>query len=109
MTSFVLGEASGSGALWGIESDDLNATVVSWPGGDGVAAHVNDLADVVMVVVRGSGQVLVDSEEMGLEVGQIVVVPKSASREIRAGSDGITYVNIHTRKPKLMPDMVRPR
>ncbi len=109
MTSFLLGEASGSGALWGTESEDLNATVVSWPGGGGVDAHVNDLVDVVMVVLMGSGRVLVDWAEVGLEVGQVVVVPKSARREIRAGNDGVTYVNIHKRKPKLMPNMVRPR
>jgi mannose-6-phosphate isomerase-like protein (cupin superfamily) len=109
VTSYLLGEASGSGALWGTESEDLNATVVSWPSGGGVDAHVNDLVDVVMVVLRGSGRVIVDSAEVGLEVGQVVLVPKSASREIRAGTGGVTYVNVHRRKPKLMPDMVRPR
>ena len=108
MTRYLLGDAYGYGALWGTESEDLNATVVSWPGGGGVDAHVNDLVDVVMIVLTGSGRLRVDAEEIGLEVGQVVVIPKAASREIRAGQNGVTYVNVHKRKPKLMPDMVRP-
>ena len=99
---------SGSnGAIWGTESDDLNATLVRWDAGKGVDAHVNSAVDVVMTVDSGDGSITVDDELFQISSGSELVIPKGALREITAGNDGITYLNVHQRRPKLMPNMAR--
>ena len=60
---------AGQGALWGAETEDLNATLVRWEAGKGVAAHTNDEVDVVMTVLEGSGVVRIDDDEQPVEPG----------------------------------------
>lgn len=101
--------AESQGALWGTESEDLDATIVHWDEGLGVAAHVNSEVDVAMVVLAGAGKVRVEDESLAVSVGSVVVIPKGSEREVTAGEAGLTYVNVHKRKRKMMPNMVRPR
>lgn len=109
MTTFLVANPTGQGALWGTETEDLNATVVSWPEGTGVAAHTNDLVDVVMIVLAGQGTVRVGDDTEALAPGTVVSIPKRFEREIWATAGTLTYVNVHKRKPKMQPNMVRPR
>ena len=74
-----------------------------------VAVHTNDEVDVVMTILSGGGLAFVNSEPHVLVTGQILVIPKGISREIKANSEGITYLNVHKRRKKLLPNMVRPR
>lgn len=97
------------GAIWGTETEDLDATVVRWDTGLGVASHINDEVDVIMTVLLGTGSVTVDGETSLLGPGQIVVIPKGAAREIKAYSDGITYLNVHKRRKRMLPNMTRPK
>ncbi len=96
------------GAVWGTESEDLDATLVRWEEGRGVTAHIGKEVDVVMVVLAGTGIVRVDSESQGAAAGTVIVIPKGSEREVRAGQGGLTYVNVHKRKRKMLPNMVRP-
>lgn len=92
----------------GIASDDLNATVLSWASGKGVAAHVNDQVDVVMFCLSGEGEVTVDGRVFELEPGVALLTPKGCSREVRSLSDDFRYVNVHKRRPHLRPGGTRP-
>ena len=40
--------APDGGARWGVETDDLNATLLVWAPGQGVGRHVNGERDVVI-------------------------------------------------------------
>ena len=50
----------GSGPRWGMQSEELNATLLAWPAGHEIAEHVNTERDVLMVVLEGSVRVSVD-------------------------------------------------
>ena len=54
--------------------------------------------------VGGNGrtdEILVDGVRHVLSVGVFVSIPKGVQREIRASSDGITYLSIHRRRSPL--------
>ena len=88
----------GRGPVWGLDSEDLNATLLVWAPGEGTPEHVNDERDVLVLVVEGSGEIDVDGDSTRLRAGQLVVVPKGARRRIDAGPDGIRYVTVHRRR-----------
>lgn len=92
-----------SGPQWGAESDDLDATVLSWQHGRGVAWSVNNELDVVMVVLEGEGEARIESEVVYLKPGVALLIPKGARRSVITSSERLTYINIHRRRPGLMP------
>jgi len=98
MEIFDVSAAGGRGPVWGLESDELNATLLAWPAGEGTPEHVNAERDVLVLVVEGSGEFELDGERAQLRAGQLVVVPKGARRRIAAGPDGIRYVTVHRRR-----------
>jgi quercetin dioxygenase-like cupin family protein len=98
MEIFDVAAAGTRGPVWGLKSDDLNATLLAWPPGDGTPEHANDERDVLVLVVEGSGAIVVDGERAELRAGVLVVVPKGSSRRIDAGPDGIRYVTVHRRR-----------
>ncbi len=71
-----LTEPSGDGPVWGLASEDLNATLLSWSAGDGVAEHVNSERDVL-------------------------IIPKRSCRRIVAGTEGLRYLSVHLRRGPL--------
>jgi len=93
----------GPGAAYGLETEDLDVTVVAWPEHFLVPAHVNSEVDVAMVVLSGSGVATIDGAVFELRLGSILVIPKGTERSIRSRSVDFRYVNIHKRKRKLMP------
>jgi quercetin dioxygenase-like cupin family protein len=88
----------GHGPLWGLASEDLNATLLCWSGGDGVAEHVNTERDVLVVVIDGSGTLWIDAREHELVRHHAMLVPKGTRRSIRAGPDGLRYLSVHLRR-----------
>ncbi|HTQ08992.1 MAG TPA: hypothetical protein VMI31_02865 [Fimbriimonadaceae bacterium] len=97
----------GPGAAFGLETEDLDVTVVAWPEHFLVPAHVNSEVDVAMVVLSGSGEATVDGVTYALRLGSVLVIPKGAERSIRSHSVDFRYVNTHRRKRKLMPKISR--
>lgn len=93
-----LGEGDGAGPLWGTASDDLNATLLAWPPGGGVAEHVNAERDVLYVVVDGSGSATVDGVEHPLAAPCALLVRKGSARRVEAGPEGLRYVTAHLRR-----------
>jgi quercetin dioxygenase-like cupin family protein len=99
----LLSSRSDSGPLWSTESEDLDCTYVSWQSGQGVPVHINSEVDVVMVVLSGYGQAQIGGEVIELARGKVVLVPKGISRSVQASGDGLSYLNVHKRRKRLMP------
>jgi uncharacterized cupin superfamily protein len=96
-------DGSGPGAAAGLQTEDLNLTVVAWPEHFSVEPHVNSEVDVVSIVLSGTGEAIVDGVTHELRLGTIVVIPKGSTRSIRSQSVDFRYVNVHKRKRALMP------
>jgi quercetin dioxygenase-like cupin family protein len=90
--------SAGHGALWGADTEDLNATLLAWPAGGGPEEHVNRERDVVLVVLAGEAEVAVDGEPHLVHAGEALVVEKGRRRSIVAGPDGVRYLTIHRRR-----------
>ena len=97
----LLVQPGGRGPLWGTATDDLNATLLAWPAGEGTPEHVNDERDVLVIVLEGSGTVRIDDAEHAIASSQAIVLPKASRRRITAGADGIRYLTVHLRRPGL--------
>jgi quercetin dioxygenase-like cupin family protein len=93
--------AAGRAVLWGLETDDLNVNLVSWPPGDGVAEHVNRQVDVLLVAVSGSMTVRLGTTAHAVAAGQAILLPKEAARTITAGDGGVRYLTVHRRRGPL--------
>ena len=100
------GMPSGAGPLWGMQSEELNATLLEWPPGGGVAEHVNDELEVLVLVLAGSASVSVDGTEHELTAGGLLLVPRGSARSLSAGRGGVRYLSVHRRRGPLLP---RPR
>jgi quercetin dioxygenase-like cupin family protein len=86
------------GPVWGAASADLNATVLEWPAGEGLAEHVNEERDVLYVVLGGSATLTVDGDPRELQAGEAVIVDKGSRRTLVAGRDGVRYLTAHIRR-----------
>jgi quercetin dioxygenase-like cupin family protein len=95
------------GPLWGTASEDLNATLLAWPPGEGPPEHVNEERDVLVVCLAGSGTIFIDGAAQPLEPEHALVVPKGSSRRIVAGTEGIRYLTAHVKRPGVL--QIRPR
>ena len=82
--------ATSRGPIWGSESEELNATVLEWPPGDGPGETVSQL-DVVYAVLAGS--LLLN--------GEARIVEKGLSRAVVAGPEGVRYLTAHRRRGPL--------
>ncbi len=90
-----------NGPLWGLESDDLNATLLAWSPGEGPPEHVNEERDVLVFVVEGSAVLTRDGETRRLEAGEAAIVAKGQRRALTAGAEGVRYLSVHLRRPPL--------
>jgi hypothetical protein len=81
------------GPVWGAESEELNATILEWPPGEGPGETVAQL-DVVYVVIAGS--IVLDGAE--LRAGEARIVPKDVPRTVVAGAAGARYLTAHRRR-----------
>jgi len=106
---FDLSRPRGDGPLWGIASEDLNATLLSWSPGEAVAEHVNAERDVLIIVTAGSGLAIVDNEERSLKPGHALLIANGARRSHQAGDRGLRYVSVHRRRGPLRIDPSPPR
>jgi mannose-6-phosphate isomerase-like protein (cupin superfamily) len=86
------------GPVWGAASEDLNATILVWPAGEGPSEHVNEAHDVLYVVVEGGATLTVDGVPHELSVGDAVIVGKGARRALSAGPEGVRYATAHIRR-----------
>jgi quercetin dioxygenase-like cupin family protein len=93
----------GSGPRWGMQSEELNATLLTWPPGHEIAAHVNDEREVMLIVLAGSARVVVDGASHELAAEQLLLLPRGFTRAITAGPRGVRYLSAHVRRGPLLP------
>jgi formiminotetrahydrofolate cyclodeaminase/quercetin dioxygenase-like cupin family protein len=93
----------GRGPQWGMQSPELNATLLGWPAGAGVPEHRNTERDVLLVVLDGSAELVLDGIEHRLRAHQLVLLPRGSSRALTAGPLGVRYLSIHLRREPMLP------
>jgi len=86
------------GPEWGVESEELNATILAWPPGAGPPEHVNEARDVALVVLEGAGELELDGVSRTVAAGEVAVLPRGSRRRLVAGPDGIRYATVHRRR-----------
>jgi uncharacterized cupin superfamily protein len=104
-------QRQGTGPLWGMASNDLNATLLVWPPDYEVAQHTNTDLDVLLIVLEGGGVALIDEAAHALSPGYALLIPKGSSRAIRSGAVGVRYVSVHSRRGPLQieaPEQAQP-
>ena len=88
-----------SGPLWGLESEELNATLLDWGPGEGPPEEtVNAERDVLVFVHEGSLTLVLDGVEHELAAGSALIVEKGTRRRLVAGRDGVRYLTAHRRR-----------
>lgn len=95
--------AAGQGPLWSMTSEDFNVNLVRFEGGNGVASHVNDEVDVLVIVIAGKGIVEVDGVSQAIAAGQLCLIPKGVARSIRSAGDAFAYLSCHRRRGGIWP------
>jgi quercetin dioxygenase-like cupin family protein len=98
----------GHGPAWGTASEELNATLLVWRPGEGQPEHVNAERDVALVVLAGSGALVVDGSEHALAAGTLAIIPRGTARRVVAGSDGLRCLTVHRRRGGLEISRVAP-
>ncbi len=101
--------ASSPGPAWTLASEDLNANLLVFDDGDGVAEHVNADLDVLLVGVAGQGIITIDGTAALLKAGQVVLLPKGARRGTRAFGGRFAYLTCHRRRAGLWPSVGQER
>jgi quercetin dioxygenase-like cupin family protein len=99
--------ASAPGAAWTHESEDLDVNLLVFASGEGVAEHVNDEVDVLLVGIAGAGAVTIDGTRHILSAGQALVIPKSARRSTKGMGGPFAYLTCHRRRAGLRPSRNR--
>ncbi|HXT36180.1 MAG TPA: cupin domain-containing protein [Chloroflexota bacterium] len=88
---------------WTLQSTDLNANLLVFDGVAGVAEHVNNEVDVLVLAVAGAGIVTIAGVDHPLAAGQAVLIPVGASRAIHADGARFAYLTCHRRRAGLWP------
>src|SRR3954465_6123474 len=88
-----------AGPLRGLESEELNATLLEWGPGEGPPAEtVNEERDVLVFVHEGSLVVTLNGVDRELAAGDVVIVEKGTRRRLTAGAEGVRYLTVHRRR-----------
>ncbi|MGH2410230.1 MAG: cupin domain-containing protein [Chloroflexota bacterium] len=88
---------------WSMQSTDLNANLLVFDGVAGVAEHVNDEVDVLVLAVAGAGVVTIAGADHALSAGQALLIPLGVSRAIHAAGTRFAYLTCHRRRAGLWP------
>ena len=99
----VLAGSQGPGPVWTMTSEDLNANLLSFESGQGVASHVNAEVDVLVVGIAGQGLIEIEGIRGTLKPGQVCLIPKGVTRSLLSGPEGFAYLTVHRRRQGLWP------
>ena len=95
----VAASAAGQGAVWRLtDSQDLHANLVRLAPHGVIEPHFNPDLDVLFVGVAGEGTLDVDDRTLALRPGALVVVPRNATRSVRAGREPLVWLSVHRRR-----------
>ncbi|MEO6701737.1 MAG: DUF2249 domain-containing protein [Jatrophihabitantaceae bacterium] len=103
LRSATVREAEAGGAVWRLEpaARQLDANVIRLRAGGRIEAHLGPDLDVLLHVLAGSGQIVTATDPIHVQAGALVWLPRRSQRAILAGSDGLTYLSVHPRRPGL--------
>jgi len=92
-----------AGARWTLTEPgrQLDANLIHLPPGHRVETHTEPDLDVFLVVVAGGGALGTPDGSRPLADGNIVWLPRGSTRNLTAGSDGLSYLTVHRRRPGL--------
>jgi quercetin dioxygenase-like cupin family protein len=90
-----------AGARWTLSESgrQLDANLIHLPAGQRVDTHTEPDLDVVLIVVAGDGTVGTPDGPQSLADGNLVWLPHGSTRDITAGTDGLSYLTVHRRRP----------
>ncbi len=91
------------GAIWSLNSEQLNVNLMRLVTGAGIPEHVNSELDVLIVMLEGTGELQVDDATLRLAPGIALVVPRGARRAIRCLQGPLAYLTAHRQRGGLMP------
>jgi uncharacterized protein (DUF2249 family)/quercetin dioxygenase-like cupin family protein len=105
-----VGEPGVSGAVWKLDQDgrDLDSNVIALPPDGRIDAHGGPEVDVLIHVLAGQGRLTTEVDEIALEPGVLLWLPRRAKREFIAGPEGMRYLTVH-RKRRALPLETTPR
>ncbi|MFJ2419849.1 hypothetical protein [Streptomyces brevispora] len=93
------------GAVWQLSEQgrELDANLVRLPAGAEVGEHQEDVLDVLLVVLAGSGRLTPGGDGTPLDLTPTTVtwLPRTSRRALAAGPDGLAYLTVHRRRPGL--------
>lgn len=93
---------------WQPGTEELHMNVIVLREGEQIAKHVNQVLDVIVTCLRGSGTITLNENQIDVESGSIVLIKQGIERVIQAGSDGMVYTTVHRKRGGIMPTMSRP-
>lgn len=93
--------------VWQPDTEDLHMNVLVLRPGEQIEKHINQVLDVIVTCLRGSGTISINLESIDIESGSIVLIRQGAERGIEAGPDGLIYTTVHRKRGGLMPTMKR--
>lgn len=88
---------------WQPDTDELHMNVLVLRTGERIEKHVNQVLDVIVTCLKGSGTITIDEEDFEVVAGSIVLIRRGMERIIAAGPDGITYTTVHRKRGGIMP------
>jgi quercetin dioxygenase-like cupin family protein len=91
------------GPRWSAETADLDVNLLVFGAGEGVAAHVNDEVDVLLVGVAGHGTVEVEGVAHAVGAGTALLILKGERRAVRSAGADFAYLTCHRRRAPLRP------
>lgn len=100
--------AGEGGVIWSLphhaadgRTPDLDANLVQLGGEGAIGAHTNVELDVFVVVLEGSGRLVIDGAVHEVRRGTAVLVPRGCERAVLADGAGLRYLSIHRRRDGL--------
>ncbi len=95
--------------VWQPATEDLHMNLLVLRDGEEIAPHVNQVLDVIVTCLRGSGTITIDTESVAMVPGSIVLIPQGKLRHISAGETGMVYTTVHRKRGGLMPAVTNRR
>ena len=90
------------GAQWSYAGPEFNLNLLVWSAGHGIEQHRNHELDVVLLGVVGFGEVTLNGMAHRLVSGGMLVVPRGATRSLRATSARWGYLSVHQPRAGLL-------
>jgi quercetin dioxygenase-like cupin family protein len=66
-----------------------------------MAEHANYELDVVLIVLAGTGRLVVDNVDRHVATAVVAQIPKGTTRAIHADAEGMAYLTVHRRRDPL--------